>query len=170
MTCKSKIFILILLVFSFQTINAQNTKSYYQALFLLKFIKYTNWSNPPSYYSIGVIGNSPVIPYLKSLTKNKRINGKKVVMSKVSSYNNIDKYSLLYLPKSQNAKLRTILTKTKGKSVLIVTEDGRLILYNAAISFFERNKSLLFKIKPKVITERHMQVSNRLLAVGIVVK
>ncbi len=170
MNFKFKIIILILLVFSFHSVNAQSTKDYYQALFLLKFIKYTNWSNPPQYYTIGVVGNSPVIPYLKNLTRNKRINGKRIVLSKVSSYSNIGRYSLLYIPKSQNAKFRVIVAKTKGKSVLIVTEDGRLIHYNAAISFLEQNKNLLFQINPKVINQRKMQVSNRLLAVGKVVK
>ncbi|MCF6241078.1 MAG: YfiR family protein [Bacteroidales bacterium] len=170
MSYKYKILILFSFVFLFQTTNAQNTKDYYQALFLLKFIKYTNWTNQPQYYSIGIVGNSPVIPYLKSLIKNKRINGKPVILSKVSSYSNIDKYSLLYIPKSQNSKFRVISSITKNKSVLIVTEDSRLIYYKAAISFYERNKTLLFHINPKVISERKMQVSNRLLAVGHIVK
>ena len=152
-----------------QSVSAQNKNEYYQALFLLKFLKYTNRNPPPKYYTIGVVGNSLIIPHLKRLTKNKKINGKYVKFNKVSSYTNIDKYSLLYIPKSQNQKFRTIVAKTKGKKVLIVTEDGRLIYQGAAISFYNQNNRLQFRINPKSINRHNIQVSNRLLAVGQVV-
>lgn len=167
---KKIILVLFLCLVCYQTSNAQNTKEYYQSLFLLKFIKYSNWTPTPNYYVIGVIGNSPVIPYLKAMTKNKRINGKPVIFKKVSSYANLDKYTLLYIPKNQNSKFKYIISKTRNKSILIISEDDKFIRKGAAICFFEKNKALKFKINTNITKGRKIQISRRLLSVGNIVR
>ena len=171
MKFRYKIFFLLFLFLGLnKVIFAQNGVDFYRSLFLVKFIKYANWSKPPEAFTIGVVGNSPVIPQLKTITKDKKINGKPVILNKVSSYENIEKYSLLYVPKSQNSKLQYIISLTKNMSVLIVTEDDIFIFKGASISFFEENSSLKFKINLTTIEKQKIEISTRLLSVGVVVK
>ncbi len=156
-------------IFYFNASNAQNTRAYYQSLFLLKFIKYANWTKQPDYYKIGVVGNTPVIPHLKTMTKKRRVNGKPVVLYKINSYADLGKYSLIYIPRNQNSKVKYIVSRTKNKDVLIVTEDDRYIYRGALISFYERNKALKFKINTRATARRKIQISRRLLSVATVI-
>jgi hypothetical protein len=150
--------------------NAQNSVDYYRSLFLLKFLKYANWPNPPNTYTIGVVGNSPIIPHLKTITKDKEINGKYVILRKVSSYENIENFSLLYVPKSQNNKLEYIVSLTQNMSVLIVSEDDKFIFKGASISFYEENNALKFKINTTTIDKQKIQLSTRLISVGLIIR
>jgi len=166
---KKTVSLIFVFLFWAQITQAQSSKAHYQALFLLKFLKYANWVEPPQYYKIGVIGNSSIIPKLKMMTKNKRINGKPVVFDKISSYKDLGKYSLIYVPKNQNRKFKRIMQTLKGASTLVVTEDDRHIRRGASISFFRKNKSLKFKINQTAIKKNNIRLSRRLLSVALLV-
>lgn len=150
-----------------QTVKAQSSLEHYQALFILKFVKYTNWENTPNQFVIGVVGNSPIIPDLKSMSTEKEINGKEVIFEKISTYDNLGRYSLIYIPKSQNSKFSRIQENIRGKSILVVVEDKNYISKGASISFVEQNNSLKFIINKTSITKNKMQISSRLLSVAL---
>lgn len=150
-------------------ISAQNTLPYYKSLFMLKFIKYINWSKAPSQYNIGVIGNSPAIPYMSDMVRNKLINNKKVILTKVSSYEHLDRFSVLFIPKNQINKFPKILGLTKDKPVIIITENGMYIRNGAGISFYMEGEQLKFSLNKSDLEKRGLRVSTRLLAVAKVV-
>jgi len=165
-------FILILLfcsIFGNQAFS-QNSAEYYQALFIVKFLKYANWTKPTERYTIGVVGNSTILPHLTTLTKDKDINGKPVSLIKVSTHTNLEQYSLLYIPKSQNNKFDYIVSLTKNMNILIVCEDQRHINKGASICFFEAENNLKFKINTTTLEKQKIQLNSRLTSVGVIVK
>jgi len=161
--------IFIILVISLKSSFSQNTEEYYQALFILKFLKYTSWTPEPTVYKIGVVGNSSLITELTSQTDGKLVNNKTVTLTKISTYENIKDYDLIYIPKSQNTKFNAILTLIKNEDILIVTEDDSYIKSGASISFFKESSTLKFKINQKKIETNKMQVNSRLLSVAVIV-
>lgn len=163
-----KAFLLILFIsLSFCSSSmAQRSMEYYQSLFLLKFLKYTEYQQSNNYYTIGVVGNSSIISHLATMTKNKKIKGKRVILNKISSYSNINQYSLIYVPQNENRKLDYIISLTKNASIIIVTENKKNISSGACISFYTKQNTLKFAINTTTMAQRKIKISRRLIAVA----
>lgn len=163
------LFLLLLIPFDFQEATAQSSLARYQALYTMRFLKYVNWKTDRSQYVIGVIGaSSQVLPQLSKLTSGRLVNGKKVVVKKISSYHNLGQYSVIFIPKNQSSKFYRIQNLLKKKDVLVVTEDPTLAKKGAGISFYVVQSKLKFRLNKKEIYSRNMTVNPRLLSVATV--
>lgn len=152
------------------SIHAQSSLARYQALYTMRFLKYINWQTSQNEYVIGVVGStSKVLLELTKLTKGRLVNGKKVIVTKITSYANLNRYSVIFLPKTQNSKFYRILRLIKGEDVLLVTEDPNMVRRGAGISFYVVNSKLKFRLNKQTIYARKMTVNSRLLSVATVI-
>ncbi len=140
--------------------------SKYQAVFIYNFTKYLEWPAAKPPLVIGVMGNSPVLIELEKSAKTKA-DAFKVV--KIATMDEVDKCDMIFLPKEQSRNLSLVAEKTRGKSVLIVTEEAELASRGAHISFYVEDDKLRFIINQSATASQDIQVSAKLLAMAKVI-
>lgn len=166
--------LLLWLTMSTFSLSAQGRLYKYQALFTVKFLKYSSWEEQSAKSNtiiVGVIGsNSPVLSELLVLAKTNTPNGNKVVIKKINDYSQLKQCHLVFVPSNQNNRFSRVVHSLKGSSTLIVTADEKLIHKGADISFYTEGARLKFKLKKNQISKKNITISSRLLSVATLVK
>ena len=162
----------LLLVCSMSKSSAQdvNYKSY--TLFVYNFMKYIEWPPESSKgdFTIGVLGDSPIMTELQNLAKTKKVKGKSIVIKKIATVDEAAACHLVYISPSKSSMLKSINEKTKGKSVLLVGEREGLAEKGAGISFVTLEDDVLkFDINKSTIEQRNLKIPGSLISLGIVV-
>lgn len=142
-------------------VHAQDGK--FQAIFLYKFIENVNWPDARKTLVIGMIGETDVQDEFEKMLKargNNNLTVKKITAGEATSCD------VVFLPKSQNSGFNSLLEKTIGKSILIVTEASNLAKNGAGISFLKEGNRLTFGINKSSLEARSLKVSNALLALS----
>ncbi len=139
----------------------------YQALYIYNFTKYIEWPNGSDELVIGAIGAGTIHRELEKMVQSK--GGGKLKFIKLTSYNNLDQCNIIFLTKEQDRNLNLVLAKTKGKSILVISEIESSASKGAGISFFLENEKLKFAINKNSIEKRNMKVSGNLLSLAKIV-
>ena len=140
--------------------------SKYQAVFIYNFTKYLEWPTPKQPLVVGVMGNSSV---LLELERSAKAKGNSFKVIKVATMDEVDRCDMIFLPKEQSRNFSLVAEKTRGKSILIVTEDADLAPKGAHISFYVENDKLRFIINQEATAARDIRVSSSLLTMAKVI-
>ncbi|MDN5211085.1 YfiR family protein [Fulvivirgaceae bacterium BMA12] len=163
---KSLMITAVILVFLNTKIQGQNVGEY-QALYIYNFTKYIQWPNANQELVIGVLGSGTVDKALQKMVDSKGSNKLKLI--KLTSNDNLSDCNIIFLAKNQDKNLELVLEKTKGKSVLIISESEGLAQKGAGISFFLEGNKLKFTINKAAVEERQMKISSNLLVLAKVI-
>ncbi len=139
----------------------------YQALYIYNFTKYIQWPGASQQLVIGVLGSGTINRELQKMAANKGTDKLKLI--KLTSYDNLNDCNIIFLAKDQDRNLELVLEKTKGKSVLVISESEGLAQKGAGISFFMEDNKLRFTINKGAIEERQLKVSRNLLVLAKVI-
>ena len=137
-----------------------------QSAYLYNFAKYIRWPAEQSQYVIGVYGESEITEDLRNLLKGKKIGGKEVVVRILTDDTALDEMHIVYLPADYSRKITFLKESTKGKSILLVTEED-LIKKGALISFTIEDDRLRFKLNKKAFANANLIASEGLLKLAI---
>ena len=150
-----------------------NSKAYgqdlgkYQALYIYNFTKYIQWPNSGGQLVIGVLGSGTINIELEKMVNNK--GSEKLKFVKLSSFDNLGECDIIFLAKDQERNLGLVIDKTKGKSILIISENEKSVEKGAGISFFLEGDKLRFSINKGAVEARKMKISGSLLALAKVI-
>lgn len=150
-----------------------NTKAFgqglgkYQALYIYNFTKYIQWPNADEPLVIGVLGSGAINLELEKMINSKGDN--KLRFLKLSSFDNLNDCNIIFLAKDQEKNLELVLEKTKGKSILIISENEKSAERGAGIGFFLEDDKLRFSINKSAIEARKMKISSSLLVLAKVI-
>lgn len=133
---------------------------------MYNFTKYMEWPDDKQPIVIGVLGNSPV---LLALERSAQTKGGAFRVVKIATMDEVDQCDMLFLPREQNRNLRLVTQKTRGKSILIVTEDATLATKGANVSFYVEQDKLRFVINQKATASKNIRVSSALLSMAKVI-
>ena len=148
-------------------------KEKYQSLFIYNFSKYIKW--PESYNSgkfvIGVIGSSPILQNLKTMTQSKKKTASGAVLEvvKYNSVDEIDDCNILFVSSDAVDELNRIDSKTSSKPILIVTDTPGMAMEGAVINFVEKNGKIKFELNQKNAESRKLVVSASLASLAILI-
>jgi hypothetical protein len=151
------------------TVHAQ-TSSYeeLQAAYIFNFAKYVAWRPTQSpTFVVGVYGELEIMEFLEKAFYQKKIGGKTAELKIIKTAADMLTCNILYLPGSGSKNIKEVTLETKGKNILIVTEED-LIKKGAAISFVVEDDRLKFKMKPAALSEAGLSASEGLLKLAIV--
>ena len=150
-----------------------NNKAYgqdlgrYQALYIYNFTKYIQWPNAGQQVVIGVLGSGTINRELEKMVDSKR--GDKLKFVKLSSFDKLGDCNIIFVAKDQERNLKSVLEKTEGKSILIISEDEKSVEKGAGISFFLEDDKLRFSINKSAVESRKMKISGSLLTLARVI-
>ena len=141
---------------------AQLTESKVQALYVMKFIESTKWSDEKKGIVIGIIGQSDVQTELTN-----RINFKNPlnIIVKQVSINDANTCDVVFVARNGNGQMSALVQNTGSKSVLIISETN-LINKGAAISFHIEDGKVHFIANKEVIKTRGIKISADVLNLG----
>ena len=139
-------------------------------LFLYNFMKYVEWPDAAGDFVIGVMGDSPIKQGITTLAETKKAKGRRIVLKMLAAPEDAASCSMVFIPSSKSAMLKTIITATKGKPILIVAEREGMAKKGAAISFVvEDDDALKFDINKSAIDSQSLKIANILVQLGMLV-
>src|SRR3989344_5142871 len=120
-----------------------------QAAFVYQFTNFVEWpSEGPAgeEFLISVVGETPLLPALEAVAKERTIHGRKVVVRGTDEAGQLRASSVVFLGSREEGVLRHVVESTRGSAVLIISYAEGFASKGAMINFFEENGRLRFEI------------------------
>jgi hypothetical protein len=98
-----------------------------KAAFLFNFAKFVDWpshkfTQPDSPFIIGIVGADPFGGLLEEATQAQRVNERTVTVRHIQSLEELRMCHILFVSRSEVARLGPILSEVRGENVLTVGE------------------------------------------------
>jgi hypothetical protein len=145
------------------------TERQVKAAYLSKFGSYVKWpdhafAKPDSPLRIGVIGADLLADELVQLVADHTVNGRSVTVHKLRHGDPLADFNVLFIGRSESARLADILAATKGLPMLTVTETEDALTLGSTINFVVVEGRVRFEVAPKTASLGNLNISARLLA------
>jgi hypothetical protein len=146
-----------------------------KALFLYNFGSYIEWpaeafAGPQAPFVIGVLGSAPVESTLKELAATKTIAGRRIVVERFSSAEQVEPCQILFIARNVSPQQqRVAMDKLKNHHVLIVGESQGFAGQGGAVNFFIESNKVRFEINPESAKQRQLKISSKLLSLAKIV-
>ena len=157
-------------------ILAKNAPNEYEvkAACLYNFLKYVEWpaqafaaaDNP---WTIGVLGEDPFGKWLEKAVGDKIVNGKKIVIRRAAQLEDVTPCQLLFLSQSEKGRVKKVLAKLQGTSILTVSECDTFAEQGGIINFLMSGEKIRFEINLNAAQRAGLKMSPKLLNVARIV-
>ncbi|HTD67267.1 MAG TPA: YfiR family protein [Candidatus Limnocylindria bacterium] len=138
-----------------------------KAAFLYNFTKFVEWptnsfadTNTP--LVIAVAGPSPCAAALEPLARDRKVNGRSFIIKTVKKPEEAAGAHLLFVPASENARLKDWLAWSAGQSVLTVGESEEFAQQGGMIVFLVEGEKIRFEINMAQADAARLKVSAQL--------
>ena len=164
---KKYLFLPILLLFTFYAVGQE--QSQVQSAYIYHFTKYMEWpaAKQSGDFVIGVIGDSPITPYLKSLAASKKAGMQSILIKEFSAVSKVTNCHILFLSSKKSYELLSAIIKGKELSALIITAKAGYGKKGAGINFVTVGGKSRFEINESSIAASNVKVSAKLIQMGI---
>ena len=148
--------------------QAQVSKEYQlKAAFLYNFAKFVEWpaarfESPAAPLVIGVFGKSPFGEELQNIVRNRKINGRDIVIKQVETVTEARGAHLLFFSAAEDARTRTILGELQGAGVLTVGETEQFSQLGGMIHFLLEGDKVRFDINMDSTGQTGLKISAQL--------
>ncbi len=142
-----------------------------KAAYLYNFAKFVEWpksafSNPASPFNICILGQDPFGAALRSIEK-KTIRGRKLIIHSHKTINPADKYHIIFIAKSEEKRLKAILSGLKGMAILTVSDLDSFIETGGVIGMVKQGNKIRFIINLQSGKESGLIISSQLLKLSL---
>lgn len=153
--------------------RSQRTLDYaVHANIIYQLTKYVDWPDDRKSgdFSIGIIGDSPLIEELKRISASKTVGGQKIVVRKIPASATTFNAHILFVGEETRSYLKKISAKTTGLPILIIGEEEGMAGHGACINFALVSDKLTLEINPKNIEQRNLRIASELMKLARIVK
>jgi len=169
-------FILSILLFFSSTASVWSGPMEKQAVLAaltLNVARFTRWpefafNHAPYTLNLCVFGDNVVQQSFNDI-ENKIINNKTIHIINISRLRNLNRCHLLYLSELNRNKLIPLLAELKGKAVLTVGENMRLIQAGGMVGLEKINGKIQLNINLPMVKHSKLVISSRLLQLANIV-
>ena len=152
--------------------QAQISREYQlKSAFLLNFTQFTDWptntfttSNAP--IVIGIIGTDPFGKILDDTVRNETVNGRRLVIQRYQRLEDVDACHVLFIPRSEFRQLDRIVSGTRSKPILTVSDIEGSASRGVMIHLVTENNKIRIRINTDSVAEAHLTISSKLLRVA----
>jgi hypothetical protein len=139
-----------------------------KAAFLYNFAKFVEWpaneaSHPAHSIVIGVLGDDPFGGFLEQTLVGKTYHDKPLVARRVQKSEDPASFQVLFISKSEEARLGDILTSLDGASVLTVSDMDHFADRGGMIGFRREGNKVRFEINADAAARAGLTISSQLL-------
>jgi len=157
-------------------VSAADATPEYQvkAAFLLNFSRFVEW--PPTAFAsandpfvIGIFGKDPFGAALDQIAAGKTINGRTLLIRRVSNLNELRSCNLVFFPASDERGSTERVRVLAGLSILTIGEMSEFAERGGMINFVVKDGHVRFEVNPSAAERGHLKVSSKLLQLAIIV-
>lgn len=146
-----------------------------KAAFLYNFARFVTWpTNAPvdtaTPVTIGILGTDPFGSLLRDTVQGKTVNGRKIVVTQLARDEKPTGCQILFISRSERDRIPAILDSVKGQSILTVSEVDQFAQGGGMINLIVVAQSVRFEINLQAIERVGLQVSSKLVGLGVRVK
>jgi len=145
-----------------------------KAVFLFNFAKFIEW--PPAAFkdaqsavTLCILGKDPFGDALDSL-RDKTIEGRKLVIRRVSKIEEADKCHILFVSASEKDTLSHILKATRSWNILTVGDTKGFAESGVMINLISIENKMGFEINLDAAEHASLKISSKLLKLGKIIK
>ncbi len=142
-----------------------------KAAFLYKFAGYVEWpaksfARPETPVVIGVMGNELLAAELIHAVTGRTVNDRLVTVKRLKAGDSLAGIHVLFIGKSESARLNQLAQTAQPRSILTVTESDGALAHGSVINFVLTDGRVRFEIALDSAEKSGLKLSSRLLAVA----
>jgi hypothetical protein len=156
---------------------AQVSKEYQlKAVFLWRLAQFTQWpsnafENADTPIAICVLGENPFGDALDEAVRGETAHGRKLVVRRYRSVQEIKACHLLYIEGSAARQVKEIIAALRGRSILTVSDiEGFALSYDGMVRFLTEQNKIKLRVNVKAATAAGLALDPRLLRTAEIVK
>lgn len=164
-----KILFVLLIPFSLFAQSGYYSESEVKAVYLEKFTHFIDWpsgnnnEDTSKPFIVGFVGNNDIANIFKEKFAAQKLKDKKVEVLGISDLNEIKRCNMLFISKSNIRHIDQILSYTKNKPILTVSDDIQLSQKGVLIILFKRKDHIYFNIDKNAAEKSGLYISTLLL-------
>ncbi len=151
--------------------DARGAEYRIHCIYIYNFTKYIQW--PSDYgsgdFTIGIVGETGLADELKKMASVKTVNGRKMVIKRYNSVNEVDKICPMLILPAQSSDFLSNALKSCGKNTLIITQKAGLAKTGSPINFVSMDGKPKFEMNTTVLDKTDLKVLTQLKSIAIVV-
>jgi hypothetical protein len=145
-----------------------------KAVFIFNFSHFVEWpaqslGAPGDPFVIGVLGSDPFGARLDEAVRNERIEAHPLVVRRFRTANELSACQILFIDRSEAARLGTILAALGHRPVLTVSEIGAAAQDGAIIQFAMESNRIRLRINVESARLAGLMISSKLLRLADIV-
>lgn len=146
-----------------------------KAAFLFNFARFVEWPAevlPPANQPIviGIVGTDPFGESLDAIVKGETIKGHRLVVRRCHAREEIEGCQVLYIGRSEAARLPVILARLKGRPILTVSDNDRFAFSGGIIGLVMEEGRVRIQINLDRARESQLVISAKLLRPALVIR
>ena len=151
-------------------LRAQDLEYQVKAGFLYNFLSFIEWSAAPprreAPFRVCVIGADPFGRILDDLVKGERVGQRPIEVARPADEEAAASCQVVFIARTDDARLPTIVRMAAGKGVLIVGETAKVLPACGAIAFVQEGDRLRFDVNVNALRRQGLRASSKLLRVA----
>jgi hypothetical protein len=145
-----------------------------KAAFLYNFSKFVDWpaqtfANADAPVVIGVLGDSPCVQALERLVKDRKVNGRTIVVRRIASAAEAKLTQMLFVGAAQEAQFAALEPALQSLPVLTVGESPGFATLGGTIDFVPQGDKIRFEINIDAAEHAGLKISAQLQKLAAVV-
>lgn len=161
-----RLILLFLLLAPVASSPAADSEYQVKAAMLYNFAKFVEWP-AESFGSEGrimfcIAGKSPLNDTIQQM-QGKQVKGRTVSIRPIVRPADVADCQILFIPRSESARLPDYLQQAARYSALTVSDQERFVAGGGMIGFYEEENRLRFEINQENAQKRRLQISSHLL-------
>ncbi|MDF1883981.1 DUF4154 domain-containing protein [Sulfurimonas sp. SAG-AH-194-C21] len=161
------LYIILLSLLFTASLYAKNTVSSLTPHYMYQFANNIHKTNSNNFYRIHIISNNPKEKKnFENILKNKKVRGKKFLISYSKGFNVPKSTNMLYLSGNSNISLSQVSSYVEGKSILLISfnqKDKKRVMINL---FTTKSNKLSFEINRANILNEGFSISDKVVLMG----
>jgi hypothetical protein len=146
-----------------------------KAAFLYNFTKFIEWpahsfADAGAPIVIGVLGDSPCAEALERLVKDRKVNGRAIVVRRIASAEEAKVTHLLFVGSAQEAQFAGLEPAIESLPVLTVGESPGFATLGGTIAFVPQDDKVRFEINIGVADRAGLKISAQLQKLATVIR
>ena len=153
--------------------SAEPSEAELKAEFVERFVRFVDWAEddlPEDEFTVCVLGDSPITPYLERIVKKRKLRSRRAVVSEIETPEDVVDCQLVLIHGTDKKRLRTVLSRTEGHPILTIADAPGAASAGAIIHFYRDDKHVRVEINPRAAKDSGLKVRAKLLKVAKVVK
>jgi YfiR/HmsC-like len=149
-------------------LGAQELEYQLKAAFLYNFVKFVEWpaeafNGEKSPLSICIHGTDPFGDTLDTVVRGETVGERGLIVQRPESLSDLRDCHVLFVSRSEKARLPEILARVEGEPVLTVGDADGFLKAGGIINFVLEENKVRFAINPEAAERNRLKISSKLL-------